>query len=284
MKKNLERIVKMRDRMALRTKITFNFLVFSFNEHEIPAAQRYCDDLGIAFNTRNAFIHNPEWLPSYRKEENPLPVPDAVALPESFGHTSQGQRVAWSPLPPADLSQGPPRCAWHYGYAAMTAGGNVAPCCAVPRQENDFGKVVPGEERFGDVWNNDRYMRSRADFADSPIEAPETVCTRCPVPKFVHHMYSLHDFKVIGQFARVWKDSDPVLKEAFELLSRARYGLSVDQLFPGGDFRPPEHLFGTESLDQEHTERFLRFVAEHLDDAAPAAPFRGRDVLSAKTS
>jgi hypothetical protein len=105
---------------------------------------------------------------------------------------------------------------------------------------------VPGSATFADVWNNDRYRRSRADFAGhAPDGLADTVCTHCPVPHFVHHMYSLHDYKVIAQSARVLSPSDP-LARGFELFSRSRYGVSIRELFPNGVFSTPQNFFGTE--------------------------------------
>ena len=173
--------------------------------------------------------------------------------------------MAWSPLPRVEESDSLPRCAWHYGYTAITASGSVAACCAVPRQEDDFGRVVPGRSTFGDVWNNELYATSRAAFADTPIEATrETVCTRCPVPRFVHHMYSLHDFKVIGQFDRTFGGSESLLKGAFDLLSQTCYGLSIENLFPGGTFRPPSPLFGKEHQNRQARAAFVEFFERNL--------------------
>ena len=77
-KTNIERLAAMRDRLGLKTEIVWNFLVFRFNEYEIDAVRRYCDQIGITFNRRDAFITNPDWLPSYRQNEaealkNPIP-------------------------------------------------------------------------------------------------------------------------------------------------------------------------------------------------------------------
>jgi MoaA/NifB/PqqE/SkfB family radical SAM enzyme len=260
-KRNLERIVRKRDELHLDTSITFNFLVFSFNEHEIPAAKQYCDELGIHFNRRDAFIHDPTWLPSYRRYERPWVVPEPVSLPPGFSHRVDGVNIAWSPLPDLGESR-PPRCSWHYGFSAVSAGGKVSPCCAVPDQKNDFGEVAPGAVTFGDVWNNERYRRSRADFAGGQSDGLEpTVCTQCPVPKFVHHMYSLHDYKVIAT-ARTALDRTDLLTRAFDLFSKARYGVSMDALFPHGEFCRPRHFFGTE--EEPDVARFVEFYGQHL--------------------
>src|SRR5262249_22830215 len=186
-KSNLERIVAARQRLGVDTHIYYNFLVFSFNEHEIPAARAYCTRLGIEFNARDAFIHRPDWLPSYRKNERPAVIPEDAALPEEYRTRRGNATVGWSPTLPIQTARGPSACGWHYGYSVVTAGGPVAPCCAVAKEEHDFGRVTPGLVRFGDVWNNDRYRAARADFAGKTVSeggGVETVCTRCPFPKF----------------------------------------------------------------------------------------------------
>jgi MoaA/NifB/PqqE/SkfB family radical SAM enzyme len=279
-KKNLERIVAARARLNAHTSITFNFLVFSFNEHEVGDAARFCAELGINFNTRDAFIHNREWLPTHRRDELPLAVSSPVALPRGFSYEQDGTTMAWSPLPKIDAAP-IARCAWHYGYAAMSAGGHVSPCCGVPKQEDDFGVFGPGHGRFADVWNNELFAASRAAFSGSgtaDVKALDTVCVRCPVPRFMHHLYSLHDFKVLAQFQRLFHGADAVLEEAFELLSQARYGMSTADLFPDGTFQPPERPFGTEGADPSKTDAFVRFFEERLlgkaaiDASAPRRP------------
>ncbi len=256
-KSNLEKLAKARDRLKLKTIITFNFLVFSHNEHEVSAAQQYSKELGIHFNGREAFIHDPTWLPSHRKHEAPLPVPEEAQLPPEFSYRDHGKTLAWSPLPRVQESK-PPRCSWHYGYTAISAGGQVTPCCAVPNQKNDFGTF--GTQSFSAIWNNSYFRKSRSDF--SPEELPElthleTVCTQCPVDKFIHHMYSLHDFRVIAQFNQVLGDLDPVLKQAFELLCQSRYKTSIQELFPDGAFQVPARLFGPE--EDQDIAKFVQF-------------------------
>jgi len=257
-KSNLERLVTARERLGLKTGISYNFLVFSFNEHEIPAAQKYCQELGLDFNSRDAFMDNPEWLPSYRKQEQPWVVPKEARLREE---TSLG----WSPLPAVNESKSPSSCAWHYGFSVVSAGGQVAPCCPVAKEKDDFGTLIPGRVSFADIWNNDLYTKSRADFAGKEIEGlkeVQTVCTRCPYPKTIHHLYSLHDAKVITQFRKVFEGSDPVLNQAFDLFCRIRYGISMHEFNQGG-FPPLEQLFvGNES--KTDTAKFVEFFQKNL--------------------
>ena len=250
-KDNLERLARTRDRLGLKTSITYNLLVFAFNEHETGDAQRYCDDIGITFNVREAFVHDPTWLPSYRRAEAAEPVPDDVALPEGFSHVQQGTRVAWSPLT-LFPSRSRERCSWHYGYSVVSAGGAVSPCCGVPSEQHDFGRFGPGRGRFADVWNNSRLQASRAAFAGTRVgdlAEVETICTRCPMHPFMLELYSLHDFKVVANFCASVDSADPVLTEAFDLFTRARYGISMGELLPNGQFALPPRFFNCESAD-----------------------------------
>ena len=268
---NLEKLVRARDRLGLDTTITYNFLVFRFNEHEVKDAQRFCDDLGIYFNTRDAFIHREDWLPTHRTNEKPVPLPKELELPAGFGRKERGGAEFWTPLP--NITPKPPgRCSWHYGYSSITAGGKVTPCCMIPHERYDFGAVVPGQTRFADVWNNDSYRRSRADWAGKEVKGlpvQETVCTKCPAPTLLYHLYSFHDCKVLAQSHRLFTGTDPLLAEAFDLLCRSRYQLSTDQLFTSGTFTPPENGLGTE--DPGDIARFVAFFEQHFLPAASGA-------------
>jgi len=265
-KSNLERIVKARNRLRLNTHISWGFLVFSFNEHEIPATQRYCHELGIEFHRRDAFVDNPEWLPSYRKRETPWIVPQEALLKKD---SSKG----WSPLPAVEKSRCASACGWHYGYSVVTGGGRVAPCCAVAKDEYDFGELAPGSASFREVWNNPAYQKSRAAFAAKDAQHlghVETICTRCPYPATLHHLYSVHDAKVIGQFHRQFAGSDPVLEEAFDLFTWARYGSSVSAMCRNGISLSADCIFvGHES--QPDIAEFVSFFEDRLLPVAKAA-------------
>jgi hypothetical protein len=132
------------------------------------------------------------------------------------------KRPFWSIFPKTEEEKFPSFCAWHYGFSVITGGGPVAPCCAVSKDRDDFGMVVPGRVRFRDVWNNELYQTSRAAFAGkdvSELKQVSTVCQRCYFPKFVQHLYSVHDFKVSAQFGSVFGGTEPVLEQAFALLN-----------------------------------------------------------------
>jgi MoaA/NifB/PqqE/SkfB family radical SAM enzyme len=211
-KDNIKRLAQTRTKLNLDTNIIWNFLVFSFNEHEIEATKQYCDENGIIFNRREAFIKNPDWLPSYRKQERttlkismPKATTDSVVDERS---TQQPDRIT--------------SCAWHYNYSFVNSDGSVSPCCAPWEQTHDFGVLKPGLVSFADVWNNNMYRKSRAAFAHKEIKGLDlvnTICLTCPFDESIQNQYSNLDEEVINQFKRVYKDSEQLLRRAFSLLA-----------------------------------------------------------------
>jgi MoaA/NifB/PqqE/SkfB family radical SAM enzyme len=231
-KRNLARLAKARDRLRSTTQITYKFLVFSHNEHEVDAAQAFAESIGILFERNDAFVYEESWLPSYRKGEAPhLTAAEMARLAEQWeaaGHRGYFReselQACWSPIPRDQPSMYPGACAWHYGYSVVTASGAVAPCCAAAKKEDDFGMVRPGETSFRDVWNGDRFVKSRMAFRgaeSTDLQHVDTICMRCYYPKFVHHLYTPYDICIIRQARELFGDAEPQLARAFELLGTA---------------------------------------------------------------
>ncbi len=228
-KENLSRMAKARDRLGTATEITYKFLVFSHNENEVGAAEEFSDSIGIKFERNEAFVHEKSWLPSYRKDEEPQTSDEEAAKLASeweaagrSGYFMDHELAAsWSPLPKGIPSAYPGACAWHYSYSVVTAGGPVSPCCAAAKEDDDFGTMRAGEVSFENVWNGDRYVKSRMAFAGTESEElahVDTICMRCYYPKFVHHLYTPYDTRVLEQSKKLFAESEPELARAFTLL------------------------------------------------------------------
>jgi MoaA/NifB/PqqE/SkfB family radical SAM enzyme len=234
-KDNLVRAAKIRDKLGLSTAIVYKYLVFSWNEDEVSAAQQFCEEHGLIFLRNDACVPDADWLPSYRKEEKPfLSLVDVGELDQQWERV--GQPGYWREHEkhpfylPVHLGQdwiateGPKTntfCGWHYSVAVIQPGGQMAPCCMVEKESDRFGTVIPGEVPVVEVWNNDNYRKSRAVFAGETVEGLEdtdTICTRCYFPDALKHNYSNSDHKVIAQFLHVYGNSEPVLDQAFKLL------------------------------------------------------------------
>ena len=277
-KRNLERLVEARSRLGAATEITFKFLVFKHNEHEIAAAHEYCRRLGIRFIYGDAFIGNPSWLPSHRADEQPYysdaEIDSRVSEWETLGQpdywSEEEKRTVWYPQQPKVAA--PPFCSWHYGVSVVTAGGPVAPCCAAAKEVDDFGTIVPGAVQFADIWNNDRVRRSRAAFAGKDVaglEHADSLCLRCYFPKFVQQIFSIQDAKVVAQFYRELNDSEPVLAGAFDLLMRGRYTAVERSLLRRGAV----HEFLLSPRNEQETGAFVEYFEQHLADEAAALPY-----------
>ena len=205
-KQNITRLATMRDHLGLHTDIIWNFLVFSFNEHEIDLAREYCDQNGIIFNRREAFVVDPEWLPSYRREE---------------AHTTKGADLSDQPDQEEKRVKSSAPCAWHYNYSVVNADGSVSPCCAPWEQAHDFGRVQPGLISFNEIWNNTMFQKSRAVFAnktDERLEDVDTLCMHCPYDSDIQNLYSYLDDEVEKQFFSEVSQNDLLLEHAFSLL------------------------------------------------------------------
>lgn len=264
-KSNLIRLAEARNRLGARTEIAYNFLVFSFNEHELADVRRFCDELGIDFIQREAFVDDPDWLPSYRRGEEPWRV-------HELAQVRKGSDRSWSPLPAVDETKSPRSCGWHYGYTVLTAGGPLAPCCPISREEHDFGTVAAGKTTFAEVWNGERYRKSRADFAGTRLtglEDLETICTHCPYSRTIQHLYSPLDEVVLKRFHAVFHGVDEKLERAFDLLSRIRFGVSLEDLVRTG--RRPDYLFVGNEGDSE-TGKFVEFVENNLIETPSEVP------------
>ena len=175
---NMRRIIAMKHKLNSDTPImTWRFLVFAFNEHEVEMAREMANDIGI-----NKFIATSAYL-----DEGYYPVPD---------HEKELMKD-WNPVTPeyrlydrrengvfiSKRKQLPvaSRCDWHYMSAAINSDGGVAPCCVLYKKEDDFGVLgkdsAPG---FMDIMNNEKFVAIRDFFAGKRKEPANLVCERCP--------------------------------------------------------------------------------------------------------
>ncbi|CAA0098053.1 Uncharacterised protein [Halioglobus japonicus] len=246
-KENLIKAARIRDRLGLNNAIIYKFLVFSWNEEEIGAAQQFCDEHGLIFLRQDGMVPDAEWLPSYRKDELPfISVEDVEVLDKQWeqagqpGYWKEHEKHAyWMPIA-TDLNWIPTHgpqvdtfCGWHYSVAVIQPGGQLTPCCITAKESDRYGTVIPGEVGLGDVWNNENYRKSRAVFSGENIEGLEdidTVCCRCYYPDALKHSQSNNDSKIIGQFLNVFESSHPQYAEAFKLLSNGE-GRSVRERY-----------------------------------------------------
>lgn len=156
---NIAKLTAEKRRLGLtRPILTWQFLVFSHNEHERPLARQMAEKLGvdrISFRAPMLDIDRPD-----------LTSPNREAL-LAWAPDDQTFRVKHKELK---------ACSWHYMSAAINWDGSVAPCCGVHARRDDFGSLAGGTP-YMEVINNSTYQSARAQTPGVGL-----VCESCPVP------------------------------------------------------------------------------------------------------
>jgi MoaA/NifB/PqqE/SkfB family radical SAM enzyme len=198
---NIRELVAAKRRLGKRTPVlSWNFLAFEHNAHEIPLAARMARSLGVdRFRVVNPFdvrwddpnirpapmkagLKRLDWLSLASRPENWNPFPDGLdrgAIAREFEKSWDIPADAGDPTPSAGHT-----CHWLYKNIAMDATGRIMPCCGAPQPDN---KLVfthfDGGDR--DPFNAAKYREARAWFAagspalDDASAANATHCTRC---------------------------------------------------------------------------------------------------------
>lgn len=166
---NMRRLVETRRRLG-RTMplITWQFIVFRFNEHELDAARALHQDIGV-----DSIIFRSPFLQTDRYDITP---------------EDRAEIAGWTPANPAyGRHVDPPsvgkRCGWHYSMATVNWDGAVSPCCTTFRREHDFGTLGrKGEHTHATITNNDAFRTARAHIADPNAPGGDLICAKCPTP------------------------------------------------------------------------------------------------------
>jgi len=192
---NLRKLVDAKRKLGQRYPIlSWNFLAFEHNVHEIPLAARMARRLGVdMFRVVTPFDvawDDPEIRPAVVK-----------ASVRQFGWLSgTGQGTNWNPFPQsiasdailrafetsfnAQATDDPPpssghTCHWLYKNIVMDATGRIMPCCGAPRPDINlvFGRI---EADGSDPFNSERYCQARAWFSGGASPADDgPYCMRC---------------------------------------------------------------------------------------------------------
>ena len=190
--RNIRSLVEARRRLGRGTPvISWQFLAFEHNAHEIEAATAMARELGVdqidivtPFDVswddpriRPAAVE-PASIPfqqdaGRRMMDNWNPFPDqldAAAIDAAFDSRWLEQ---FALQPEADVNPGARSdhmCHWLYKNMVMDATGQVIPCCAAPRPDADlvFDNFTGASS---DPFNTEKYRLARLSFADKPAYA-----------------------------------------------------------------------------------------------------------------
>ena len=150
--------------------IDWQYLDFDHNRHEIEAARKKAQELGVdRFFTRHGYTPDDgeeEWIESRGDQDK-----GAMRTPKYS-------------------------CELLWRHVVVNADGGVAPCCYMYRKEHDFGQV--GEESLEEIRNNETYVMARKLFdVRLKDEIPDDLRHPCLVCEVAHqkpHLRQLVEF------------------------------------------------------------------------------------------
>lgn len=157
---NVAYIVDYKRRHRLRTPtLEWRFLCFDHNRHEVDAARKLADEVGVdLFTIENAFI------------------------PGEVGERKEEPEYSWA------LTQR--TCAMLYKFVLLHPDGGLAPCCTMIDERDDFGQSDSAS--FREIWHNERYTQARMMFDPKRVDQlPPDLdhpCFHCPVARNQPHL------------------------------------------------------------------------------------------------
>lgn len=162
---NLKLLIKKRRELkSAKPYITWQFLVFRHNEHEIEDVRRLGKKLGVDHvGITKAFIGYKDWMPlnpqysNYRADQ----IKDNDLTSDHFKKAQK------------------PFCNWPWEAIAVNTNGSSSVCCSVEDEKDDFGNIF--DQPFEKYWNSEKYQTVRTYIRDKDPQAVSAkfVCVDC---------------------------------------------------------------------------------------------------------
>jgi len=155
---------KRKELKSAKPYITWQFLVFRHNEHEVETAVKMGRKLGVDHvGVTNAFIGDKDWIPvnpAYSNYNNGNIKKDNM----TFNYFKVGNNVF---------------CNWPWEAIAINTNGSVSACCSVEEEKDDFGNIF--DQPFEEMWNSDKYQMARRHIKDKNVinKDGRHVCVEC---------------------------------------------------------------------------------------------------------
>lgn len=175
---NMRRIITLKRRLRRTTPvITWQFLVFSFNEHEMGRAQELAVEPGVdRLEFRTPFLQTDRF---------PVPEEDPQSISGWRASNPLFQIKTAGPEPGTKLRS---RCGRHYMSSALNWDGTITPGCTTFEKRDDFGTDGNRGEKasYMEVINSSMFQAARNRFAGrrGPVQA---VCENCPTPMIMDY-------------------------------------------------------------------------------------------------
>ncbi|MEX2262511.1 MAG: radical SAM protein [Bryobacteraceae bacterium] len=191
---NVRKLVEAKRRLNRPTPVlSWNFLAFEHNVHEIPLAERMARKLGVdQFRVVDPFdvrwddpeirpaavkteVRRLNWLATTDLSKNWNPFPDSV----DAGAIARAFDSPWNRSATDDAPSSGHTCHWLYKNMVMDATGRIMPCCGAPGPDKNL-VFAAFDGNGGDPFNSEKYRQARSFFstgADVSGDAP--YCTKC---------------------------------------------------------------------------------------------------------
>jgi MoaA/NifB/PqqE/SkfB family radical SAM enzyme len=168
-----------RKRNAVKPHIDWQYLVFSFNERELPAAHKFAKEIGAVLRPAAPYV-NIETMRDWLSTKDEYVMDIYKRAPK--GNEQHAAAIAKQGIEDrlGELSRKYYKgCDWHYLISAINANGNVSPCCGIMLETEDFGSLAT--ESFRSVWNNRKYREARLHMRPGchSHQPADNVCLRC---------------------------------------------------------------------------------------------------------
>ena len=202
--KNMRNLVAMKQEMNSKTPyITWQFLVFRFNEHELENAQNMSREIGVDRLTfsRASLDEAIYPMPDKDRAEIKTWIPTNPALTSYDYDNAKSNPGAPLKLKSCKNSK---RCDWLYMSSAINSDGSIAPCCAVYKQKDNFGLFDSSTNRsYMDILNNERYRSIRDRFAGRNTEFQGVICESCSNGELKGYAAGLNRIIILGICAKL---------------------------------------------------------------------------------
>lgn len=178
---NLKLLLKKRKELkSNKPYVTWQFLVFRHNEHEIDDARKMGRKLGVDHvGITKAFIGYKDWIPRNPEYSN-YKVEEINNNELTSDHFKPAQETF---------------CSWPWEAIAINPNGSASVCCSVEDEKDDFGNIF--DQPFKEFWNSEKYQAMRNYIKDKNpnVSADKYICVGCQLLGLINiDILSCHSF------------------------------------------------------------------------------------------
>lgn len=171
--KNLKFLVNKNKLSSKNTLITWNFLVFKHNEHEIEAAKEMAKDLGVKLEVGLMRTSLKDEI--LRPHEKNIEI-DSDWIPDNPDYSAYDKVNLCT-------KKKIKTCKKLWQSISVNCNGLVFPCCAVYDERFAFGDSK--KDSLKDIWNNKKFVSARKEVLNKNLPAT-TICGICRDNGFMH--------------------------------------------------------------------------------------------------